>query len=64
MYDDVDIVFTKLSCTFNHAYAITFGTGESNMKREMYSWGYDGFTGRTGIGYIFKNPEKEDDENQ
>jgi hypothetical protein len=57
-----DISYCNLSCSFNHAYAVTNpGTGK-DLKREVYSWGYDGFTGRTGLGYIFNNPEKEDDQ--
>jgi len=30
-------------------------------KRDLYTWGFDGMTGRLGLGYEFLNPEKENE---
>lgn len=52
-----DIQFTTVSCSFNHAVALT----ENQEKKELFSWGYDGMTGRLGLGYEFINPDKENE---
>nr|CAD97691.1 nd6 protein [Paramecium tetraurelia] len=52
-----DIQFTTVSCSFNHAVALT----ENQDVKELFSWGYDGMTGRLGLGYEFINPDKENE---
>ena len=50
-------VFNIVNCSFSHAVALT----ENLDNKELFSWGFDGMTGRLGLGYEFNNPDKENE---